>query len=500
MDSDEAISLLLKAAGEENDSSRDRANPVVQLLGHIPLAIIHAGAAIRHKLYTYEGYCEEFMHRRKDLLNYKNVQVTNYERSIYATWEMSVDAIRKIAEGGVGVSKVESDNAANALDLLNVFGFWHFGDISEEIMQMVWEAVPRFEDDPWWMSNVIRLLRENRSPKWDPLPFRKSVDTLSSYSLINGTNGQISLHPLVQSCIRDLLESKSNIQWWTTALIMLAMATKSLYEGEVQRQRLLGPHLYACLTIRNIEDFFIADDAATDRIQAIGLLLLYDSTGVLSEVLFSLAQRSLEYGDKMLDENDPMLWKLLESTACRAGNLGMWQTIVDLLEAKVTSILDTRTLMSEYSIQKFWAMGRLIRAYFVLDRTQEALEIAEKVIELSKKSLDEDNVTTAETEEHLARIYNELGRKDDSIIMMRIAYSKMEAALGEDHPRCVKSKSHLAGIYCTIDPQKAFDLYQQVRDLFSWARKQCRIDLKRRIQYYPSYKCPEILSSRVMPN
>ncbi|CAF9942639.1 hypothetical protein IMSHALPRED_004336 [Imshaugia aleurites] len=201
MDSEEATTLLLKAAGDDKESSRERAEPVVQLLGCIPLAIVHAGAAIRNQLYTYEEYCELFTHRRRDLLSYRNIQVTDYEYSIYATWEVSVGAISRIAKGGAGVSRADSDNAANALDLLNVFGFWYDNNISEEIMRMIWELVPRAEDDPWWISGIIRLLREDRSPDWDPLPFRKSLEILSNYSLINGADRQFSLHPLVQSCI-----------------------------------------------------------------------------------------------------------------------------------------------------------------------------------------------------------------------------------------------------------------------------------------------------------
>ena len=158
MDSEEATTLLLKAARDNKESSRDRAKPVVRLLGYIPLAIVHAGAAIGHQLYTYEEYCQQFTYRRTEVLSYRDTQATDYEHNIYATWEISVEAIRKTAEGGAGVSRADSENAANALDLLNVFGFWHNNIISEEVMHMIWESVPRYEKDHWWMSSVIRLL------------------------------------------------------------------------------------------------------------------------------------------------------------------------------------------------------------------------------------------------------------------------------------------------------------------------------------------------------
>ena len=475
MNSDEAITLLVRTTGENKESSRDRAEPVVRLLGYLPLAIVHAGAAIRHQLYTYGSYCEEFSHRRKNLLKYRNIQATDYKYDIYATWEISVEAIRKSAGGGSGVSRADSVNAANALDLLNVFGFWYNNDISEEIMHMIWEYVPRREKDPWWMSNVIRLLREDRSPQWDPLPFRKSIDILSSYSLINGTDGQFSLHPLVHSCIRDLLDDKSKIQWWTTALIMLAMAVKGQDDGEVQRQRLLGPHLDACLNIRNIGDFLIEDDVATKRLDVIDKLLCYESQGVINDDLLLLAQRAISYGNKMLDEDDPQFWHTLGNAAGLANEMGLWQKTVDLMEIKVISFLETHSLNSDYSIQSLQAMDRLLSAYYSLGRTQEALETAEKVLEISKDSRGDDHYMNAYIEGQLALIYADLGREDDSISMSQSAYSKMEAAFGEEDSRCVRSKSRLADIYITRDPQKATDLYEQVRNFDCCAMKRCTV-------------------------
>lgn len=463
MVSDEATTLLLRATGDNKESSRDRAEPVIRLLGYIPLAIVHAGAAIRHQLYTYENYCEEFEGRRMDLLSYRNIQATDYEYSIYATWEISVDAIRKSADGAAGVSRADSENAANALDLLKVFGYWYNTNISEEIMHMIWESIPQVESDPWWMSNVIRLLRDNRSPEWDPLPFRKSIDILSSYSLLTGTDGQFSLHPLVHSCIRDLLDDNSKIQWWTTALTMLALAVKHIDQGDVQRQRLLGPHLAACLNIRDIGDFLIEDDVATKRLDVITRVLMYDSQGVLSDDLLSLAQKAIDYGDKMLDKNDPQLWQMLDSTASIADSMGLWHTSVDLLEIKVISILRNHTPNTDYSIESLSAMERLVNAYDRLGRSREALRIAEKVLEICKESRGDDHYMTACIEEMLGIIYGSLGREDDSISVSESAFFRMEAAFGEDHPQSLASKNQLANCYSRRDPQKAFNLYEQVR-------------------------------------
>ena len=468
MDSDEATALLLKASNaDENDqSSRSGAQHVVQLLGFIPLATIHAGAAIR-ELYTHEEYCEAFTDRRKDLLESWNLPIgADYKYTVYATWEVSVNAIRKTAKGEAGVSKRDSVDAANALDLLNVFGFWYNEDISEEVLQEVWASVPNFDGDQWWTSHMIQLFRKDRTPKWDPLPFRKAINILSKYSLIYREGGRVSLHPLVQSCIQDLLDDKTQLQWWTKSLIMLAMAVRTKDEGSREANRpqmLLGPHLDTCLKIRDFGDFLIEDDSAGKRMRAILLLLNCDWRGeVLSDRLL-LAQRAVEYGKKMLDENDRQLWICLNYSTELAIDVGQWQTALLLLEAKVITYLNAHPPNSKYPIYFLAALELLIHACILGGKMQEALEIGEKVLKICKE-LQDERVRILLIEEALVPIYLASGRKDYALDVAQTTYSKIEASLGEASYLCLVSKFRLAKTYNTAGhPQKTVELCHQVR-------------------------------------
>ncbi len=472
MSSDEATTLLLKASGADvNDQSfRGRAQPVLQLLGSLPLAIIHAGAAIRQELYTYEEYREAFADGRKELLSLQNVQAgVDYKSTVYAAWDLSVNAIRKDARGGNGVPKTTSVNAQNALELLTVFGFCYFDDIVEEMWQVVWEFLPRVEKDQWWMSNIIRMFREDRSSEWDPQPFRQAVNLLSKYSLINRTNGRISLHPLVHSWIRDSLsDDKLHLQWWTTTLTMLVMVAQPKSKEMFRRQRLFGLHINACLKVRDIGDLFVEDDSAVARAQVINQLLIYEWRGVDLEDSLLLAQRAVEYFKKVFDEDDPRLWRCFDSAASMSNDLEQWQGTVDLLEAKVISYLDTRRISSEYSTASLDAMWRLIRAYRKAHRTPEALELVEKVLEICKESRGKDHQITLEIEETLAPIYYDLSRKDVALEMSQTVYSKIEALMGEDSLRCLTSKTRLAFMYKDMGhPEKALDMLRQVRKILS---------------------------------
>ena len=468
MDSDEATALLLKASdADENDqSSRSGAQHVVKLLGFIPLAIIHAGAAIR-ELYTYEEYCEAFTDRRKDLLESWNLQIgADYKYTVYATWEVSVNAIRKSAKGEADVSKGDSVDAANALDLLNVFGFWYNEDISEEILQEIWESVPLLESDQWWTSHMIQLVRKDRTPKWDPLPYRKAINILSKYSLVYREGGRVALHPLVQSCIQDLLDNESQLQWWMNSLIMLAMATRTRgYESRERnrRQILLGPHLDTCLKARDFGDFLVEDDSAAKRMRTILRLLCYDWRGeVLSDRLL-LAQRAVEYGKKMLDENDRQLWRCLGASAVLALDVGQWQTAVLLLEAKVITYLNSHPPNSKYPAYFLHSLRPLIYAYRWSGKKQEALEIAEKVLKTCKE-LQDGILEVFYIEQALVPIYLASGRKEYALDVAQTTYSKIEASLGEADPICLDSKYRLAGAYNIAGhPQKTVEICHQVR-------------------------------------
>ena len=468
MSSDEATTLLLKASGADvNDQSfRGRAQPVLQLLGSLPLAIIHAGAAIRQDLYTYEDYREAFVAGRKELLSLQNVQASvDYKYTVYAAWDLSVNAIRKDARGGNGVPKTTSVNAKNALDLLTVFGFCYFDDLVEEMWQVVWEFLPCIQENQWWMSNIIRMFREDRSSEWDPQPFRQAVNLLSKYSLINRTNGRISLHPLVHSWIRDsLADDELHLQWWTTTLTMLAMTATPNNKEMFRRQRLLSPHINACLKIREIDDFFVEDDSAVARAQVIQRLLKHKWRYVDLEDTLLLAQRAVGYFENVFDKDDPRLWRCFDTAANMSNDLGHWQGTVDLLEVKVIPYLDTRTLSTEYSTASLDAMRRLIRAYREVHRTPEALELAEKALKICKESRGEDHEITLRFEETLAPIYYSLSRKDVALERYQTVYSKMEALLGEDSRRCLRSKTSLAFMYKDMGhTEKALDMLRQVR-------------------------------------
>jgi hypothetical protein len=133
MEEEEAITLMLKTVGHEDlsdEAAREITKSVVSILGCLALAIDQAGAVIRQGLYTMEEYREVYSRRLKELLNRKPVQrSSDYAHTVYTTWDISLQMIKN--KGG--------EAARDAIESLQIFSFFHYDGISEEIFRRAWE-------------------------------------------------------------------------------------------------------------------------------------------------------------------------------------------------------------------------------------------------------------------------------------------------------------------------------------------------------------------------
>ncbi|KAI4194798.1 MAG: hypothetical protein LQ350_007568, partial [Teloschistes chrysophthalmus] len=118
----EAVTLLLRAAGEDNISNRlkrDAAESVVHTLGYLALAITQAGAVIRQGYCKLEDYQTLYSRRRKELLSQKAIQGgEDYRYTVYTTWEVSRQMIEEML----------TEAGQDALALLRIFSFLHYED------------------------------------------------------------------------------------------------------------------------------------------------------------------------------------------------------------------------------------------------------------------------------------------------------------------------------------------------------------------------------------
>ena len=126
----DAITLLLRtsclnAVAEYLQAAKE----IVTELGCIPLSVNHAGAYIEAGKCDIEHYLRQFFLHRQTLMSDATFKgASNYDRTVYGTWDLSFKEIEKRA-GGQSSSK----NAAQAAILiLQICAFFHHSNISKK--------------------------------------------------------------------------------------------------------------------------------------------------------------------------------------------------------------------------------------------------------------------------------------------------------------------------------------------------------------------------------
>lgn len=456
MESDEAVNLLLRSGDlpSEDQNLRDLALPIVQKLGYLALAVNHAGASIRQRICSLEDYLSVLNHHRKKLLNSKPVQAeSEYEYTVYTTWEISITRIKEIAKSA------KDGTAVNALELLNFFGFCHFDDITEDIFRSAWGNRECIEDSPWWASNLLGMIRDCRLSNWDfSLLFNDAIYLLSNYSLIHVSepNNRISLHPLVHSWIRDPLSEDMHLKWWNITVSTLALAKGA---WSTYRQRQQKAHLRHCISTRQIDDILQEDDVALDRVEMILWILDAYNCHPYNDGL-TLSQRALEYSRRVIGDECYYTCKLSYRLAVFLNNSFQYQKASDLLRGQLDITIRVAGPANALTVK---TIEQLTWAYRYSGRKQAALELAQTHLAICEESLDERDTVLLEALEVLATTYGDLGRYEESISIFEKLLAKRKDIFKEEDKEVLLSEYRLAWAYGTSGQHRvALDIFRRI--------------------------------------
>jgi tetratricopeptide (TPR) repeat protein len=256
MDPEEAVTLLLKAAHEpgRNDfldpTRRKIAMPIATALGYLALALTHAGATIRRKMYTLEEYLSEYTKHRLLPRDSKSPDLS--ENPIVTTWEMPY-------------RRIESQRTTTNLDAINilhVFAFLHFEDIPELFFQRAWENL---QEQAFLSSSYVRWffailggsqalqlphILSQEGAIWDKPRFHRALAVLSELSLIyyDAEKEVCSMHPVVHAWARARLSTNLQRRWRDIVTNMLSASIPNVLEASGRRyRRTLMPHIECCL-------------------------------------------------------------------------------------------------------------------------------------------------------------------------------------------------------------------------------------------------------------
>jgi hypothetical protein len=221
MDETNAIDLLLKASFlDPLPEHLEVSKKIVNELYCIPLAIDHAGAYIAAGKCNINRYLRQFSVRRQALLSDATFKgASKYNRTVYGTWDLSFEEIKRRADEN---STHEDAQAAQAAILiLKICAFYHHTGISEDIFQSAAEEAIKqdvnsdcFKKLPQAVTSLDHtLLGLDNDGHWDGFIFGQGISVLLSFSLIKRgqTLETFSVHPLVHDWSREKM-SKSEQQ------------------------------------------------------------------------------------------------------------------------------------------------------------------------------------------------------------------------------------------------------------------------------------------------
>jgi tetratricopeptide (TPR) repeat protein len=468
MDEEDAITLLLRAAHQpgandyKDPNRRILAKPVVAALGCLALALIHAGATIRRRLYTLESYLRVYgkeMMMSKQLLPSAGSSSEEWkDRCITATYDIPFND-----------TKDSRDLASiDAVEILHILAFLHFQQIPEAIFRNAWNnlqlsCIPSPKETnhklALWSRKAPPETQQQDSVKQDHLPGillqstwddRRLHDALAvlyelSFIYYDDVRQMCWMHPMVHLWARNRLGPKEQKYWLeiTTSLVACSISPNLEPSGRDYR-RLLIPHFANCLQVwhSNARSGASANDAirasASDRFAAV-----YAEVGdwqTARELYLKVHSfREKTFGQehpvtlRVMTELGNVYWDLFDIVECRNIRLAIYNT-----RLKVLGKDDPLTLS---------AMSDLAATFWLAGDRKRSAEYGQRAVDGLLKTLGREDPITLTAIFHLSRVQLHLGRLDGARTGLEQVLEARQNFFGDKHRDTLWARSELAMVY-----------------------------------------------------
>jgi tetratricopeptide (TPR) repeat protein len=507
MDPEDAVTLLLKAAHEPGKSDfldperRNLAMPIAAALGYLALALTQAGATIRRKIYSLEGYLSEYTKHR--WLPRDGNSGASSEDPIVITWEIPFRRLER--------HKTRAN--LDAIDILHVFAFLHFEDIPELLFQRAWENLqPQASIRDSYLNWFFALLKRQeilispdilsqKGPTWDKPRFHRALAVLSELSLIyyDSEKGVCSMHPVVHAWARDRVSRELQKRWRDIVTTMLSASIPNMLEASGRRyRRHLLPHIEYCLNDFLFEVGGGADPDGTCLLKFASVYAecgrwkqaqtlqrnvvrlrarLYGATDTrcltamrdlghtcwnlfhLKECL-EVQQQIFEATTKLGGAADASKWKAMDDLARSYWLLGDRKKSRDLGNAAVAGLKECLGLADPATLT---AMNNLGSTFLHLGQLEKATELLAEVLEIRTRFWGRLHDETLATMTELGMCYLKLGRLTEAEYYSAQALDIRAVILGEEHAYTLWSINNLSKVRCAQGRQdEAVDMLEAI--------------------------------------
>ena len=492
MEEADAISLLLKASQlDASDRHMEVAKNIVTELGCMPLAVDHAGAYIEAGRCSIDKYLRQLSLHRQTLMSDATFRgASNYDRTVYGTWDLSFEEIKKRASGQCSAGEAQAAHAA--ILILQICAFYHHSNISKEIFQSAAEESKKFvvdcevaEELPHAISSLdCTLLVLDENGHWDEFIFGQGISVLLSFSLMkrDKSSEMLSVHPLVHCWSREQMSKSEQQRMYEMGRIILGCAiSQRLTSYDYGLRRLIYSHIKAneshgnqmglikkyyddiwnnfIFVTREIGDWKYAEQLVvqvldmrkellgTEHPDTLGsmanLAIIYLDQGKSNEAEL-LGTQVLDMKMRLFGVEHPSTLTSIENLAITYSNLGKWNEAEEL-EVQVLEM--RKNLLGAEHPDTLESMANLALTYSDQGKWNDAEQLEVQVLDMRKKLLGAEHPDTLESMANLALRYSNLGKQNEAEQLGTQVLDMRKNLLGAEHPDTLSSMANLAITY-----------------------------------------------------
>ncbi|KAI0521989.1 hypothetical protein F5B22DRAFT_513020 [Xylaria bambusicola] len=444
--------LLLQRAGlDRTISNLEQAKKVVDMLGHLPLAIDQSAAYIRSRRISPAEFINHYEKRREKVLQHIP-NVWDYHRivdgeeeetpvSVFGTWELSLQQALK-----------QSQDEKATVEFITGVAFFNNLDIRMEMFQAAFERAKQpFE----WLS-LFAI-----DDEWDEYEYQDAITTLAELSLIQYRTSHerpgeddreegighhsFSFHPLVRDWIQLRIPAAERRVHVRRALEILRYYIESsgndYYKWTLKERRAAMSHIDACIEgqLKYIREWS-EEEYCVVRDALVVIYQFYADSGRYPEAE-TVCRQILDHDKRLRGESS----EAFIDSEIRLTDIYFLRGAYHEAEDILTRL---RPNAEQYPVEMRVSVTKnLAKIFFKLGRYDEAVEQYEDVLARQEALLPNGDFGMLDTRHLLAQVYRNQGKHAEAIEIYVNILEVYHAAGLDDHLGALQCTVDLAGAY-----------------------------------------------------
>ena len=369
---------------------------------------------------------------------------SDYENSVYTTWEISLKQIQ--------IMSCTDPNAVYALELLQTFSFMHFDGISEEIFEKAQKNTWDYREDSLYSATATHPIMPSG---WDQLTFAKTLKIMLDFSLITvDSSRRINMHPLVHEWSRERMSPEERVHAWEIAVSTMAMSIYLSYASyeEYMYRRILKPHIAACLSSPEGKSCLFADGLhVEERCYIVDKLVMPYEDAEQYEDALDLQTKNLRLKQLIFQCHH---YAVIESTRRISRywiEMHRYEEAIEYREKILKIWLARDPIWEAYTTE---LMQDLVHAYCRAGQLDRALEMSDEVIRRCNQQFVINAVTTLTAKLVQSHCLCSLDRNEEAVQIYEALLPDFETTFSKMHPATLSLLNHLADSYWNLGKKK----------------------------------------------